>query len=129
MSVVLSSGGQRLDALSHELGVWQAKPNPEFIRAEQGGLWLRGKPWKAHGVNYMPSTGIGIANYHFFEHWVGRGSYDPVVIEHLGDVLVAEGRLEEAAGFFEKALAKGHEKPDEIKGKLSKVRKTVPSAK
>jgi hypothetical protein len=78
---VLSSGGRPLDALSHELGVWKAKPKPEFIRAGQGGLWLGGKPWKAHGVNYMPSTGIGVANDHFFEHWLGRGSYDPAVVE------------------------------------------------
>jgi hypothetical protein len=78
---VLSSGGRPLDALSHELGVWKAKPKPEFIRADQGSLWLRGKPWRAHGVNYMPSTGIGVANTHFFEHWLGRGSYDPAVVE------------------------------------------------
>ena len=81
VSAVLTSGGQPLDALAHELGVWKPKPKPEFIRAGQGGLWLRGKPWKAHGVNYMPSTGIGVANLHSFEHWLGRGSYDPEVIQ------------------------------------------------
>ena len=81
VSAVLSSGGHPLDALSHELGVWKAKPKPAFIRAGQGGLWLGGKPWKAHGVNYMPSTGIGVASTHFFEHWLGRGSYDPAVVE------------------------------------------------
>ena len=87
VSTVLSSGGRPLDALSHELGVWKANPKPEFIRAGQGGLWLRGKPWRAHGVNYMPSTGIGVANSHFFEHWLGRGSYDPAVVERdLGRV-------------------------------------------
>ncbi len=81
VSAVLTSGGRPLDGLSHELGVWKAKSEPEFIHAGQGGLWLRGKPWKAHGVNYMPSTGIGVANDHFFEHWLGRGSYDPEVVE------------------------------------------------
>jgi hypothetical protein len=87
VSTVLSAGGRPLDALAHELGVWKAKSKPEFIRAGQGGLWLRGKRWKAHGVNYMPSTGIGVANDHFFEHWLGRGSYDPAVVERdLGRV-------------------------------------------
>jgi hypothetical protein len=42
---------------------------------------LRGKPWKAHGLNYMPSSGIGLANGHYFEEWLGRGAYDPEVIE------------------------------------------------
>jgi hypothetical protein len=81
VSAVLSSGARPLDALAHELGVWKPKLKPEFIRAGQGGLWLRGKPWKAHGVNYMPSTGIGVASPHLFEHWLGRGSYDPAVIQ------------------------------------------------
>ncbi len=81
ISTVLSHDGRPVDALSHELGVWKPNPAPDFIRAADGGLWLRGKPWKAHGVNYMPSTGIGVANEHFFEHWLGRGSYDPAVIE------------------------------------------------
>ncbi|MGO8679017.1 MAG: hypothetical protein ACLQVX_24520 [Limisphaerales bacterium] len=81
VSAVLSSGGRPLDALAHEIGVWKAKSKPEFIRAAQGGLWLGGQPWKAHGVNYMPSTGIGVANLHFFEHWLGRGAYDPALVD------------------------------------------------
>jgi len=32
-------------------------------------------------VNYMPSSGIGLANGQYFENWVGRGAYDPEVIE------------------------------------------------
>ncbi len=81
VSAVLSANGRPLDALAHELGVWKAKSKPEFIRAAKGGLWLGGEPWKAHGVNYMPSTGIGVANLHFFEHWLGRGAYDPAVVD------------------------------------------------
>ena len=73
--------GELVDHLAHELHVWRAKPKPVFIEARDGGFWLRGKPWKAHGVNYMPSSGIGLANGRHFEHWVGRGAYDPEVIE------------------------------------------------
>lgn len=81
ISAVLSAPDCPLDALAHELAVWKPKSNPEFIRAARGGLWLGGHPWKAHGVNYMPSTGLGVASARFFEHWLGRGAYDPAVVE------------------------------------------------
>jgi predicted negative regulator of RcsB-dependent stress response len=45
-----------------------------------------------------------------------------VVLEHLGDVLLSDGRANEAVAYFEKALAKGHEKPEEVRGKLSRAR-------
>jgi Flp pilus assembly protein TadD len=48
---------------------------------------------------------------------------DPVVLEHLGDVLMVKGNGTEATAVFEKAIAKGHEKPEEIKDKLSRVKK------
>ena len=79
--VTLRAGKEVIDSLSHEIGVWRPKPTPEFIEARDGGLWLRGKPWKINGVNYMPSSGIGLANWQHFEHWVGRGAYDPEIIE------------------------------------------------
>ena len=79
--VTLSVGDTVIDSLSHEISVWRLKPKPDFIQARDGGLWLRGKPWKVNGVNYMPSSGIGLANWQHFEHWVGRGAYDPEIIE------------------------------------------------
>ena len=81
VSTDLALGRTRLDALSHPLGVWQPKTKPQFIEARNGGFWLSGKPWKANGVNYMPSSGIGLAHMEFFENWLGRGAYDPEVIE------------------------------------------------
>jgi Flp pilus assembly protein TadD len=48
---------------------------------------------------------------------------DPVVLEHLGDVLLSDGKGGEAAVYFESAIAKGHEKPEEIRNKLSRARK------
>ena len=79
--VTLGAGDTAIDSLSHEIGVWRPKSKSEFIEARDGGLWLRGKPWKINGVNYMPSSGIGLANQQHFEHWVGRGAYDPEIIE------------------------------------------------
>jgi hypothetical protein len=81
VAVSLTQADAPIDGLRHELGVWEPKANPQFIEARDGGFWLGGKPWKAHGVNYMPSSGIGLANGRYFENWVGRGAYDPEVIE------------------------------------------------
>jgi len=80
VNVSLKQAGTDIDALGQDLGVWLPKPKPQFVEARDGGFWLGGKPWKAHGVNYMPSSGIGLANYQYFEHWLGRGAYDPEVI-------------------------------------------------
>jgi Flp pilus assembly protein TadD len=48
---------------------------------------------------------------------------DPVILEHMGDVLSMGGKREEAAAFFEKAISRGHEKPEEIRSKLNQVQK------
>jgi hypothetical protein len=81
VAVSLKEAGTHIDALAHDLDEWRPKPKPAFIESRDGGFWLRGKPWKAHGLNYMPSSGIGLANGHYFEEWLGRGAYDPEVIE------------------------------------------------
>ncbi len=80
VTVHLRQGGVGLDELSHELNRWRPPADPAFVEARNGGLWVKGQPWKAHGVNYMPSSGIGVANA-YFESWLGRGAYDPEVIE------------------------------------------------
>jgi Flp pilus assembly protein TadD len=54
---------------------------------------------------------------------------DPVILEHLGDVLHAQGRDDEAAALFGKAIAKGHEKPDEVRAKIHRLRKARPAGK
>ncbi|MHB8524066.1 MAG: hypothetical protein ACYDH9_25365 [Limisphaerales bacterium] len=76
----LLTNGRVIDRLQHELHVWRPKPKPDYIEARDGGLWLDGRPWRAHGVNYMPSSGIGVTG-DYFEYWLDRGAYDPEVIE------------------------------------------------
>ncbi|MDR2302957.1 MAG: tetratricopeptide repeat protein [Deltaproteobacteria bacterium] len=46
---------------------------------------------------------------------------DPVVLEHLGDVLVKEGRQREARQAYAKALEKGHEEPNLINEKIQSI--------
>lgn len=75
------AGGQVLDRLSHPLLVWRAPAKPDFMKIVDGHFVLHGKPWRAHGVNYMPASGIGIEDGGYFEHWIGKQAYDPVVIE------------------------------------------------
>lgn len=77
----LTHDGTGIDRLQHDLHVWRAKEKPRYIEARDGGLWLEGKPWKAHGVNYMPSSGVGLAEGGMFEYWVGAAAYDPEVID------------------------------------------------
>jgi tetratricopeptide (TPR) repeat protein len=54
---------------------------------------------------------------------------DPVVLDHMGDIQLKLGRPADAAAWYEKALAKGFEKPEEIRGKLEKLRKTEAPAR
>ncbi len=73
-------GGHVIDALEHDLNCWSSTAPPHFVEARGGRLWLGEKPWKAYGVNYMPSSGIGLMG-DYFEYWVDRGAYDPEVIQ------------------------------------------------
>jgi Flp pilus assembly protein TadD len=54
---------------------------------------------------------------------------DPVILEHTGDILTEEGKKEEAAVYYEKAISRGHEKPEEIRNKLTQIRKAGSAAK
>jgi hypothetical protein len=66
-----------IDRVRHSLHCWKPKSKPQFLESRDGGLWLQGRPWKAHGVNYMPSSGVGLANGNLFEFWLGAAAYDP----------------------------------------------------
>ncbi|NNG47644.1 MAG: tetratricopeptide repeat protein, partial [Deltaproteobacteria bacterium] len=54
---------------------------------------------------------------------------DPIILEHMGDILSSEGKKEEATVYYEKAISHGHEKPEEIKGKLNRIQKAGSTAK
>jgi len=77
----LLQGDAVVDRIAHELHVWRPAVEPKFITTAKGDFWLDGQPWKAHGVNYMPSSGIGLSDGEMFENWIGSAGYDPVVIQ------------------------------------------------
>jgi len=70
-----------LDHVAHEAHVWRPKEKKSFITVKDGEFMLDGKRWRAHGVNFMPSSGIGTEDGLYFEHWVGARSYDPEIIQ------------------------------------------------
>jgi hypothetical protein len=83
-------GGVLLDTVSHEAHIWKPSPDPSYVTVEDGEFMLDGKRWRVHGVNYMPSSGIGIEDQPYFEFWIGARAYDPEVIQrdldHIADM-------------------------------------------
>lgn len=84
------SGGEVIDRVVHEAHVWTPKEEKRFVTIRDGDFALGGKRWRAHGINYMPSSGIGTEDGEYFEHWIGARSYDPETIqrdlEHIKDL-------------------------------------------
>lgn len=82
--------GEPVDRVVHEVNVYRPKADPQFITVKDRQFMLDGKRWRAHGINYMPSSGIGTEDGPYFEHWIGARSYDPEVIqrdlEHVKDL-------------------------------------------
>ncbi len=83
-------GGKVIDRVGHDVNVYQPKSVKHYVTVKNANFILDGKRWRAHGVNYMPSSGIGIEDGPYFEYWIGARSYDPEVIErdlsHLQDM-------------------------------------------
>ncbi|MGE5608114.1 MAG: beta-galactosidase, partial [Bacillota bacterium] len=70
-----------IDRLTHDLYVYSPTPTPHFIESRNGAFFLNGHSWKAHGVNYMPSSGIAQPDNALFEQWLGSAAYDPQIID------------------------------------------------
>lgn len=77
----LIKDGKVIDTVAHSIHVWHPRPSKQYMTGKNGEFSLNGKRWRAHGVNYMPSSGIGIEDGEYFEHWIGARSYDPEVID------------------------------------------------
>jgi hypothetical protein len=86
----LRRGETVIDRASHEAHVWRPKKAKHFVAVQDSDFFLEGRRWRPHGVNYMPSSGIGTEDWDYFEQWVGARAYDPVVIqrdlEHCRDI-------------------------------------------
>lgn len=78
--VRLQKGDAEADVAEHAVHVWKPKDKKSFITIQNGDFMLDGKRWRAHGVNYMPSSGIATEDGLYFERWLGARSYDPEII-------------------------------------------------
>lgn len=77
----LLENGKVIDSVTHRINVWRPKKTKHYITVKDGQFMLRGKLWRANGVNYMPSSGIGAEDGEYFEHWISAGSYDPEIVD------------------------------------------------
>ncbi len=77
----LKMGDEVVDFVSHGLNRWKPSDKKEYITIENGDFIYQGKRWCPQGVNYMPSSGIGTENIHYFEYWLSAESYDPWIIQ------------------------------------------------
>ncbi len=80
VSVRLLHENRPIDQIRHTLRVWQPKPAPQFLTARDGDFYLAGKPWFAHGVNYMPSSGTACEDQATFEFWMDASAYGQEII-------------------------------------------------
>ncbi|MBM4032247.1 MAG: hypothetical protein FJ291_10720 [Planctomycetes bacterium] len=85
LHAVLHEKGQEqpVDATRQDLVVVdrRAERPRRFVTALDGDFWLDGKKWYPHGVNYMPSTGIGVEDNEYFEYWLDAKPYDPEFVQ------------------------------------------------
>ena len=83
ITAILKKDGRITDKISHEIVFWSPKPVDErkYISVGNNEFIRDGKPIRLYGVNYMPSSGIGVnpENWAYFEHYVSKESYDPDV--------------------------------------------------
>jgi hypothetical protein len=70
-----------IDGIEHGLRVWRPKQSPEFIQARGGDFYLGDRLWRAHGVNYMPSSGAACEDNEFFEYWLDGRAYGPEIVD------------------------------------------------
>lgn len=81
VSTELQVGGEVIDRVVSEAHVAPTPQATRFVTTGDGHFLLGGELWRAHGINYMPSSGIGIEDGPYFENWLGKRSYDPEVIQ------------------------------------------------
>jgi hypothetical protein len=80
VSARLHRGEQCIDQIEHELRVWQPKKSPEFLTARDGDFYFGDRRWFAHGVNYMPSSGVACEDRATFEYWMDGRAYGQEIV-------------------------------------------------
>ena len=83
VATTLRQNGAAVDVIESDLTFFEPKPESErrFVTTRDGDFIRDGKKWYVHGVNYMPSTGIGVETQSYFEYWMNKAAYDPEFIQ------------------------------------------------
>lgn len=81
VTAMLVNGESIIDSVTHQITAWQPNAKKEFVTIANGDFMWQGRQWRIHGVNYMPSSGIGTEYPEYFEKWLSAPSYDPEIIE------------------------------------------------
>ncbi|MCX8065536.1 MAG: hypothetical protein N3G21_10250 [Candidatus Hydrogenedentes bacterium] len=87
----LFCGETQIESVVHEINIWTPKEKKEFITVKNGDFIYKGRRWCPYGVNYMPSSGIGVEDNTYFEFWLGAKSYDPNIIQRDLERIVKMG--------------------------------------
>lgn len=84
--IELLLGDRVIDILSHSVSIFKPKPEDElqfaYIKPNENEIYIGDKCVRFFGVNYMPSSGLGMDTYEEFEHYVAGYAYDPDIIEN-----------------------------------------------
>ncbi len=90
LEVRAQDNAEAVDSAEHAVHCWRPSEERAYIQNVRGDFTLDGKRWRANGINYMPSSGIGTEDSAYFEYWLGARSYDPEVIQrdldHIADM-------------------------------------------
>jgi len=108
VETTLEREGRVIDRLSHELHVWRPKKKPLFMTTKGLDFYLGGKKWYPHGVNYMPSSGIGIENGAYFEYWLDGFPYDPDVVQTDLERIVEAGMNTVSIFIYSRSIDSGN---------------------
>lgn len=69
------------DVIEQEIGFDGPRTEQKFVSAKDRMFVREGKPFRAFGVNYMPSSGMARLVGEEFEYWIEDPSYDPEIVE------------------------------------------------
>lgn len=79
-----------IDRLVHDVHIWRPQTEKRSVSVRDGIFVCDGEEWRAHGVNYMPSSGVATEDFLYFHRYLSAASYDPEVIErdlgHIADM-------------------------------------------
>lgn len=77
----LREGDTLLDVVEQEIRFDGPRRPGRFLTAADRQFRLDGRPWRAFGINYMPSSGLALVDKKEFEFWMEDRSYDPDIVE------------------------------------------------